>query len=98
MLRKSVLNTFAISLSPAKLTLYLIPKDRKGLLTFQHIDNTFHCKELAIALWYQWALGRGNSVGSKHLPGVLSRNSLTLLRTVLELEEAGGRPYNKSEA
>jgi hypothetical protein len=85
--------TFAISHSPIALTQYWIQNQRKGFPAFQQIDNTFHCKELAMALWYQVPQERMNLTGVKDMLGVLSRNSLTLRRIVLELEEASGATF-----
>jgi hypothetical protein len=93
MLCKFAQTTFAISSSPANLPVHWIQSDRKELLAFQQIDNTFPQKGLAIALWYPMAPVRVNLTGVKRMLGVLSRNSLTLRRIVIQLVEwAGATP------
>jgi hypothetical protein len=93
MLCKFAQTTFAISSSPANLPIHLIQPDRNKLPAFQQIDNTFPQKGLAIALWYPLAPGPVNLTGVKRMLGVLSRNSLTLRRIVIQLQEwAGAAP------
>jgi hypothetical protein len=82
--------TLFISNFPIALTSYWIQNQHKGFPAFQQIDNTFHCKELPIALWYQVRRERKILTRVKVMLGFLSRKSLTLRRTVLELEEASG--------